>query len=1713
VWLRGSKESKEPFVSATVTNVQQNGARVTVKRSSGDPEETLDTSKHDLFPANESGLKTTDHCALIHLNEPSVLENTKLRFTNDEIYTYTGKILVALNPFAPLPVYGEAQMAAYVDKEIGAKGVEPHVYAMGEAAYKHVKRHKTPAALVMSGESGAGKTETTKHLMRYLAWRSERVSGKAVGKLGELANAILSTNPLLEAFGNAKTVRNNNSSRFGKMMRLHFEPNGSVSGAVIKTYLLEKSRAIAITNPERNYHIFYQLVAGASATVKGSVLAGYEPTSLHMLNQSQCISMPNISDVDAFGETVGAMAKLGVEQRGQDETMGILSALLLLGNVTFNQDDNDRADVANKKDLDAAEALLGCGSVTSELTTRTVQRGGGGKRASTYTIDFNKLQAEAARDAVIKAVYTKLFDWIVAKVNTFISGGDAAAALPYVGLLDIFGFENFTLNSFEQLCINFANEKLQQFFLTCVFKEEEALHVKEGVPWKDIEFQDNAGCIAMLEKPPNGVVRLLDSQCKTPNATESTFCKELNRVHAKADFLVPTRKHRMRDEEGFIVRHYAGDVVYHTAEIISKATKSQEVPWLEKNNDTLQQEWLAKLASSSVALLHDLFAEEHAANEKAKKAASFSSVGKRFVNDLNSLLTELQNARASFIRCVKPNAEQAPKKLTSTMVLDQLRCSGVIEAVRVMLEAYPTRIDYEDIHGRYASLMGKEIMDETGDEPAAFCAAVAEACEVAHADYSLGLTKLFLKAGCGTFLEDLAAMDPAVVVPLLTAKIAQAKRKSGASALIGNFVFTWHTRKKYKEQKKAVELAQHRMRTIKARREYQKWSKERQGRLRKEAEERAKREAAERAAREAAEALRVQQEEEMRKTAAAEQAAKKKQQEEAMKLAVEKAKREAEDKLKAEMEAAVKAAEDAMEVSAMREREKLELERSRPTDKAADGARRPSVADATVPSRASRASMGGGAHTAPHAASIADDGAAPQEEDESGPSLVKASSNKVVKEELFDVVVTRDQQGGTLGIAVDLWDGEVTVGAITTNGPADREGSLIQGDIIRAVEGEACSTIEEVTMCVIKGGISLTLSICRRPVSVVLESEIKMRMPSGEWAPFAFRLLSNRNIEFEKLSPPQYTGEIHARLAHSLKLKDDGVDKVLAIETGHKAFEIKAASNRELAQWHLRLQEVIMLQEKVANVAHGWLLKEESSGGSPQLRHFWFVLFSNGILMHFSDPNRANLGQSLGFIPVEECVESSHSSKQHTLHIKCSFDQWLLATNSKENMLQWAASLHAAQPSKTVSKPVADLILAQGWLDLPKEDDDNEEVWVRHWFVLKNSLLSLFSEDQKTREDLSQPIVLLHTSEMRSATRAKGVDFYKWGIIIETQKNTAIRLRAVGQSEMKQLLSSLNVHCIETSTDEEKVDFVKSKAIIRSGYLYKKSLKQAGGAVRVGKAWQRRWFVLEVETNEGEDASTVVRTGKLTYYQSNKDTREGVEIPLHETMSVRASIGKTKGTEHRITVSTPKREFELGSDDKALADAWIADLQQWIGLPKVERIHRESLVGAATVVKSQWMEARVEVYVPEEISDEELARSNTIQKTVSSFGGIGRTFTLSRSKKEKPATATTAAEADKVEDEDEDEDDGEEGDDDAFNWVFVALMSDGTLRQYTNEMMDEELARLKLGYLVQAEFLEDPPDTYEHAFRVKPESPTADSWILCPDSTNDSDRWLEILKA
>lgn len=685
---------------------------------------------------------------------------------------------------------------------------------------------------------------------------------------------------------------------------------------------------------------------------------------------------------------------------------------------------------------------------------------------------------------------------------------------------------------------------------------------------------------------------------------------------------------------------------------------------------------------------------------------------------------------------------------------------------------------------------------------------------------------------------------------------------------------------------------------------------------------------------------------------------------------------------------------------------------------------------------------------------------------------------------------------------------------------------------------------------VVEGPNSIRLAVVRRPVSVVLESEIRMRMPTGDWEPFAFRLLSNRNIEFEKLSPPVYAGEIHARLAQSLRLVESGAkggetDRVLEIFTGHKHFQIRCNEPHELDMWQLRLQEVIMLQEKVANVAHGWLLKEEpgTNGIATQFKHYWFVLFSNGILMYFEGPQRAVLGQALGFISVESCHEHTQAH-MHTITIRCSFTSWLLATKNKESMLQWAASLESAQTAALAggaAKPVIDAIITQGWCELPREDESGVELWVRHWFVLKPSILQIYAEDVKIKAGAKgalagPPAVELASTRMVSASRAQGVDFYRWGIVVEIADGAPpLRMRATGQSEMRQLLSTLNVNCIPVGAGaSSQPAFEKTRVQLKAGWLFKKSERRSGAPVV--KAWQRRWFVLEVASELGPDEGTIVRKAQLTYHHSMRELRQsgGVVIPLHEAKSVRAGLGKTKGTEFRLTLATTKREWELGAGDKSTADEWIALLQDWIGKPRVEPINRSSSTddGKPVVVRSQWMEVKVDSYKPDDITDEELARSDTIQKRSPSYA---RSFSLFRSSKadnkspERYSTAsgsgsTTSGETNRSTTPPElppgergsiDVSAEEEEDDDetAFCWVFVALFSDGSLRQFSDETMAMELGRLRLGYQVDASMLDEPLDNYEHAFRVKPDAANSDTWILCPDSSKDAEEWIATLKA
>jgi myosin heavy subunit len=447
-----------------------------------------------------------------------------VRYERNDIYTFTGRILVALNPFQSLPIYGDAMMKRFSAKSDG-KEAEPHVYAIGELAYARMRRTGGSQAVVMSGESGAGKTETTKHLMRYLTQRASRAS-----ELEAISTVILQANPITEAFGNAKTQRNNNSSRFGKFIKIHFGQHGAVTGASLTTYLLERSRVTQMASDERSYHIFYQarrhpratrapaaaaaaaaaaslplphpltpappraqLVAGADKTTKKEFkLDGKGAKDFASLSGGGATAIDGVDDKATYQETAGALGLAGLDAEETHALMKLLAGVLHAGTIAFDADADGNGVVAKKAEAagSAAKELLGVPKLMHYLTERLITAGSG----SMFTKQLTPAECGRARDALVRTVYARAFDWLVGRINTFVGGkhdADELAKQHYVGLLDIFGFERFAHNGFEQLCINYANEKLQQLFLGCVFKAEAEIHRAEGVPWKLIDFSDN----------------------------------------------------------------------------------------------------------------------------------------------------------------------------------------------------------------------------------------------------------------------------------------------------------------------------------------------------------------------------------------------------------------------------------------------------------------------------------------------------------------------------------------------------------------------------------------------------------------------------------------------------------------------------------------------------------------------------------------------------------------------------------------------------------------------------------------------------------------------------------------------------------------------------------------------------------------------------------------------------------------------------------------------------------------------------------------------------------------------------------------------------------------------------------------------------------------------------------------------------------------------
>ncbi|XP_022892708.1 myosin-15 [Olea europaea var. sylvestris] len=595
--------------------------------------------------------------------------------------------------------------------------LSPHVFAVADASYRAMISEGCSQSILVSGESGAGKTETTKLIMQYLTY----VGGRAIGGDRTVEQQVLESNPLLEAFGNARTVRNDNSSRFGKFVEIQFNASGKISGAAIRTYLLERSRVVQITDPERNYHCFYQLCASGR---DAEIYKLGHPSNFHYLNQSKIYELDGVSNAEEYIKTRRAMDIVGISHEEQEAIFRTLAAILHLGNIDFSPGkEHDSSVIKDQKSnfhLQMAADLFMCdvNLLLATLCTRSIQTYEG---IIVKALDCNA--AVAGRDALAKSVYAGVFDWLVEKINR--SVGQDHESKMQIGVLDIYGFECFKFNSFEQFCINFANEKLQQHFNEHVFKMEQEEYRREEINWSYIEFIDNQDVLDLIEKKPIGIIALLDEACMFPKSTHETFSNKLFqnfRTH-------PRLEKEKFSETDFTISHYAGKVTYQTD------------TFLDKNRDYVVVEHCNLLSSSKSPFIAGLFPP--LPEESSRSSYKFSSVASRFKQQLQALMATLSSTEPHYIRCVKPNSLNRPHKFENRSILHQLRCGGVLEAVRISLAGYPTRKTYHEFVDRFG-IIALDILDESYDEKMT-TAKILRRLNLGN--FQLGKTKVFLRAG------------------------------------------------------------------------------------------------------------------------------------------------------------------------------------------------------------------------------------------------------------------------------------------------------------------------------------------------------------------------------------------------------------------------------------------------------------------------------------------------------------------------------------------------------------------------------------------------------------------------------------------------------------------------------------------------------------------------------------------------------------------------------------------------------------------------------------------------------------------------------------------------------------------------------------------------------------------------------------------------------
>ncbi|XP_011647035.1 myosin heavy chain, muscle isoform X6 [Pogonomyrmex barbatus] len=713
--------------------------------------ETKDFKKDQLQQVNPPKYeKCEDMSNLTYLNDASVLHNLKQRYYAKLIYTYSGLFCVAINPYKRFPVYTHRCAKLYRGKR--RSEVPPHIFAISDGAYVNMLTNSENQSMLITGESGAGKTENTKKVIAYFATvgaSTKKEKDDPTQKKGSLEDQVVQTNPVLEAFGNAKTVRNDNSSRFGKFIRIHFGPSGKLAGADIETYLLEKARVISQQALERSYHIFYQMMSGSVKGLKDICFLSNNIYDYVNVSQGK-ITIPNVDDGEECLLTDQAFDVLGFTQEEKDDIYKITAAVMHMGGMKFKQRGREeQAEADGTEEGERVAKLLGCdcADLYKNLLKPRIKVGN-----EFVTQGRNKDQVTYSVGAMSKAMFDRLFKWLVKKCNETLDTKQKRQH--FIGVLDIAGFEIFDFNSFEQLCINFTNEKLQQFFNHHMFVLEQEEYTREGIEWAFIDFgMDLVACIDLIEKPM-GILSILEEESMFPKATDKTFEEKLNNNHLgkSPNYLKPKPPKPGQQPAHFAIGHYAGNVPYNIT------------GWLEKNKDPLNDTVVDQFKKSNNKLLVEIFADHPGQSGDAggggggkggrgKKGGGFSTVSSSYREQLNNLMTTLRATQPHFVRCIIPNELKQPGVIDSHLVMHQLTCNGVLEGIRICRKGFPNRMVYPDFKLRYKILAPAAV--DKAKEPKDAAAAILESTGLDADMYRLGHTKVFFRAGVLGQMEEL----------------------------------------------------------------------------------------------------------------------------------------------------------------------------------------------------------------------------------------------------------------------------------------------------------------------------------------------------------------------------------------------------------------------------------------------------------------------------------------------------------------------------------------------------------------------------------------------------------------------------------------------------------------------------------------------------------------------------------------------------------------------------------------------------------------------------------------------------------------------------------------------------------------------------------------------------------------------------------------------